>query len=708
MSLLEKIRRNTWFLFLFIGIVFISFVLDPNILFKFFTRNTNIIGKLNGENILIKEYEDCFQFLKKFRQEDPYYYLKNEAWRLLIHERILNQQAIKLGIQTTKQDFWNAVSKQSIYSYIPFFQDKNGIFDIRKFKLYLNNLENSSNRDNYKIEEEKRIWDYERNNIPKRILAKKYVEMLMYGLNTSLIEAELNYKDKNFFSIVDYVFIPYSEIEHKYNTIKNYEIKNYIKQHKFLYKKENLRSLSFVIFPSEPSLEDEKNMKNKMEKLFYKLKYTNQNANFVSNQSEQPFDSNFYLKKNLPPILKNFVVQNDKIGSMFGPIKRGSIYVLAKIIGKKMISDSVLSSHILISHEEAIRSSNKRTKKEAEKIAKNIYNLVKKNPKKFDFLVKEKSDDVINAKKNKGSLGWLKYDGQNVNVFGKFNIFNSENKKGMIGFSKTEFGYHIIRIDDKSIPKPAYQFAVVIKTIIPSKKTKDILYKNVNKFFIENKNSSLNTLINNARKKRYETIYFKNVRYNQWEIDGLNTEIDKKIIDWSFENNRKEGDTKIMKTSNKDYILVYLSKIRKKGFPVEEIKNNLISFIRRKKIENFFYNFYNMEKKKNLEYIAFYFYKKIKKYYKINFYDSIINNFKEPKVVGFASSLKLYETSKPILGENGIFFIKPLKHSYTSNNPSYFSYEIEILNASLRKKILEILEKVLMDKSKIEDYRKNF
>ncbi|WP_185866529.1 SurA N-terminal domain-containing protein [Blattabacterium cuenoti] len=709
MNFLEKIRKNTWILFFLIGIAILAFILDPNVLFKFFTEKSSIIGKVNGENISIKEYVNCFQFLKQFRQGESDSHLKKETWNLLIHEKLLNQQAVKLGIQNTRKDFLEAISKQSIYSYIPELQDNFGKLDLKKFQLYLKNLENTSPVSHPQIEIEKNIWSYEKNSIPKRILAKKYVEMLMYGLNTSSIEGELNYKEKNFFSIIDYIFIPYSEIEHKYNMflIGKNEIENFIKKHKFLYKRENLRSLSFAICRSEPSLEDEKNMKNKMEKLFHKFKSTNKNYTFVLTKSEKPFDSNFYLKNHLPPILQNFVVNNNKIGSMFGPIKENHTYIMAKIIGKKMISDSVLSSHILISHKDAIRSSNKRNKKEAEVIAQKVYKILQKDPSRFEELVRKKSDDLINAKKYQGSLGWLKYNEQNS--IGKFNIFDSENRKNMIGITETQFGYHIIKIDEKSIPKPAYQFAVIVKTLIPSKETEDKLYSRIRKFFEKNKNHKLNTFINNARKEGYETIFLKYIRSTQWDIDDLKTEIDKEIIDWSFDKNRKEGDSHIFSTSNKDYIIVYLSKIQKEGFSIPEIKNNLIPFLKREKINRLLSN---MEKKKfftrNLEEIASYFSKKIIKNCKINFYDSMVNDYNEPKVVGYASSLRLYETSKPILGEKGVFFVRPSRHFFPSKKPSYFSHEIEMLNALLRKKMLENIGNVLIKKSIIKDYRKHF
>ncbi|WP_185857896.1 peptidylprolyl isomerase [Blattabacterium cuenoti] len=708
MSFLEKIRKNTWLVLLFISISLIFFILDPNILLKFFTKNPNIIGKVNKDNIYLKEYLDSFQFLKRFRENEPDHYLKNDAWKLLVHEKVLNQQAKKIGIKSTNKDFWKGIEQQSIYSKIVDFQNEKGKMNMKKFKFYLKNLEKLPSNLTPQIELEKNIWSYEKNSILKRIVAKKYVEMLMYGLNTSFVEALLNYRDKNLFSVIDYIFIPYSEINKKCHIIKSHDIYNFIKKNKFLYKKENLRNLSFVIFRSVPSLDDEKNMDFKIQKLFNKFKFSNHNSTIVSNHSEKPFDSNFYSKKHLPLVLQDFVKNNNKVGSMFGPVKDNNIYIMAKLTGKKMVYNSVLCSHILISHNKSIHFSKNRTKKQAKKIANKIYDVVVKNPYQFSSLAIEKSDDVINAKKNKGNLGWIKYEEQNEAFKGKgsFNFFSLKNKKGTIGLTETKFGYHIIRIDDVKDIKPVYQFSIIIKTLIPSKKTEGLLYQKTVQFMKKNKNSNLNTFINNARKKRYETLFLKEIKNYQWNIPDLNTELDKEIINWSYEKNRKQGDIKLFSTSNKDYIIVFLSKIQKKGYPIEEIRNNIIPFLIHQKIDCYLSNMIK-NKHMDLEKIAFLFSKKINKFHKINFYQSIIENYKDPKVVGYAFSSKLHETSNPILGERGVFFIRPLKRFNTSKKLSYFSSEIESLNANLRKNILEKIGDVLIKKSNIIDYRKN-
>ncbi|WP_185882877.1 SurA N-terminal domain-containing protein [Blattabacterium cuenoti] len=706
MNFLEKIRKNTWFIFLLIIFYLFFFIFNPHFLLKFFNKDPNVIGSINGDKIMKNEYIDRYRFLKQFRKEDPDYLLMNDAWRILIHEKALNQQAKKVGIENTDKDFWEIVEKQSIYSKISDFRNENGKVNMKKLRLYLKSMDNVYNNKNAQIEQEKKIWCDEKDNIKKRIIAKKYLQMLMYGINTSPIYAKLNCKNKNYFSLIDYVCLPYTKIEEKCDFhFNNDDIKNYVTKNQFLYKKENSRKLSFIILRSEPSLEDKKRMDQKIKKLFYKLKHTNSNFSLLFHQLGLSFDSNFYCQNDLHPILQNFLKKsNKKIGSMFGPIKDDHVYMITKITGKKKIFHSVLFSHILISHKDAFYSHNKRSKKNAEKIVKNMFHIIKKNPTKFDSFVINQSDDKMNVKKHKGSLGWVNYESQYPIRY--FNIFSTKNKKGEIGIIETKFGYHIVRIDDQKGIEDAYQFAIIIQTFRPSQKTNNLIHGKVNMFIKNNQNSNLNTLINNARKEKYETIFLKEIKNNQWNIDGIQSGIDKNIIHWSFEKERKKGDIQIFNLSKNDYIIVYLSDIQNNKPPYTTIINDAYSFYKNKKINEFFQKKFRT---KNIEQICSFFSTKKKKSYKINFHDFIIGKFEEPKVIGSSFSTTLNQLSNPILGENGVYFVIPRKRFFMKENNSQkikncIDSEINKLNNDMKNNFLEKLGEVLIKKSKIKIY----
>ncbi|WP_185855461.1 SurA N-terminal domain-containing protein [Blattabacterium cuenoti] len=709
MSILGKIRNNTWIIFFVISIFLLFIIFDTSHLGKFLLENRKVVGKVNGENIYDNQYYDCIQFLKSFNKENLDSVLKNNAWKLLIREKMWNKKIKDLGIKNTDKDFWEQISKKSIYSKILDFQNIYGNMDINKFQTYLKKLKDPFINIKNGIEQEKSIWNYEKNNINSKILANKYMEMLKHGLNSSPIEYELNDRDKRFFSVVDYILIPYSEIENRYNIFfRENDIYNYINKNIYKYKSKkecDTRVISIAISHTYPSKNDEKNMNKKIKEIFFKLKNTNYDPILYSNKNklEKSFDTNFYFKRQLPSSLQYFVRKNKDIGSMFGPVKENNIYVIAKLTGKKTIFNSVLASHILISHKDAQYSYNKRNKKEAKIIANNVYNFLLKNPNKFNFFAVNKSDDIINAKKYKGSLGWISYEGKKS--IGTFDLFSSKNKKGTIGITETKLGYHVIKIDDKKQPETAYQFAIIIKTLNPSKYTKDYIQKKINIFIKNNENSNLNTFVNNARKEKFETIFFKKIKKNQWNIVGLNTEIDKEIIDWAFSKERKKVNLKIFtaNNNNKDNIIVYLFGKKEKGIYIEKIKNDIGPIILNKKIKKIFLEKF---KSKNLEEISNFFSKKIHKHCELNFYNSIIENCKEPKVIGSIFSSKLYKTSYPIFGIRGVYFVRPLKRFFTHVKQQNIESKKKILDNYLKKIVLDKFEPFLFEKTKVKIYRK--
>ncbi len=115
---------------------------------------------------------------------------------------------------------------------------------------------------------------------------------------------------------------------------------------------------------------------------------------------------------------------------------------------KKM--EQVAAAHILVAFKGAMRADPKitRTKEEAEKLAKELSAQIKKDPAKFDALVKEKSDAP--DKNNGGSLGMIPAGLGNH----PFAIATKDLKVGDVAEPvETPFGYHIIK---RTAPPPQY------------------------------------------------------------------------------------------------------------------------------------------------------------------------------------------------------------------------------------------------------------
>ncbi|WP_185868455.1 SurA N-terminal domain-containing protein [Blattabacterium cuenoti] len=705
MSFLEKIRKNTWIIFLFIMIPLLFFIIDPNFLLKFINKkNIFTIGRVNGENIDGREYWNDFQCLKISKTKHSDFSLRDEAWKSINFEKICEQKAKQLGIKISEEDFWEGIQTYSIYNLIYDFLDTNGNIDMKYFRLYLNHIENTPIYKSQQIEKERNIWNTEKNRITRKLLAKKYIKFLTNGLNSSSMEATSNIRNKNFFSVIDYIFIPYREIEKKYHIdVSNKEIINHIKKYNFLfYKKRDIRNINIINFRPHPSLQDEKNMNKKIKKIFKALKTSNKDFFIVSKYSDRPVDQHFYFKQHLPISLQYFLYKKKKVGNMFGPVKENNVYIVAKLTGKKKIFRSILLSHILISHRKSLNSLNGRSREEAKQIVQKIYKTIIKYPGKFKFFVKNKSDDSINGQKNQGRIGWINYEERNS--IGNLDFFNKKNKKGKIMLMETTLGYHIIRIDDQKTPDIVYQFAIVIQILHPSKDTKNLLHKQVKNFLEKNKEFNLNRIINNSRTlKKYpcETVLFKELNNDREEIEGLNKELNKDILHWSYNKNRNVGDRKIFFDSKKDCITIVLFSGKEK-VSIKNMKHKIVPFLIDQKIKQILKKDCNH---KSLEDISSKFDKNIHHLCKINFFNSIIGTNVEPKVIGMIFSSTLYQTSLPILGERGVYFVRPLKRFNNVKKHDSLNVEIDLLNKTFKEEFLKKIPFFLLKKSKIEDYR---
>lgn len=703
MTLLGIIRKNSWLIISIIVLSSIAFVVDFKVFSFFFEKKLNIIGKINNQEIFREEYNNQINFQKKIRQDFLENIVTSQVWENLISEKLLTQKAKNLGIQFNEKNFWDIISKQSVYSQISHFQNKNGDFNIKKFKSYLSNLKKFI-KNNYQASEEYKLWLYQKEFIPKQFLSSQYLEMILNGINITLIEAILTNQYKNMLANIDYIFIPYFNYgKNNKIVIKNKEILDYIKSKKSYYKTLDSRDINLVIFPNKASLEDFNIIKKQVDSLAYEFSNITNDSIFVSNYSEIPYNSNYYNEYSLPSFLKDFV-NNANIGDVYGPIRQDNTFIIVKLTGKKMLSTSIKSSHILISYKEAIHSLSNRNKEEAKKTVEKFYNIIKADSSQFEVLA-EKSDD-IHTVKNKGSIGWSDINKQKL--IPEYQNFLNQNSKNTIGIIETSFGYHIVRIDDKGPLNPFYQLAIILKNINPSKDTEDAIYKNAIEFIQNNNNVNQNIFVNNARKKGYLTYIIRNIIKSELNIKELNSDLDEKIVYWAFHKERNLRDTKLFTSINGSYIISYLSDIQQNGIiPIKKIKNKVISVLEKEKISKLFLNEIKKYSKKKLEELAEIFSVEVKKIDSFKFNNSIIlrNGIeKDSEVIGTIFSLPLNYISRPIFTKEGIFILRVNKRMKINNNPNY-NNEIQIETTFLQKKSINSILKALKDKVNIKDYR---
>ena len=121
-------------------------------------------------------------------------------------------------------------------------------------------------------------------------------------------------------------------------------------------------------------------------------------ATVVNRNADTPYDSTYHSKGTLAPAIDT-VLFKSAIGTVVGPYMDGGALKLARLVGEKMIADSVKARHILLSIENGDTA-------KALKTADSLKALIKKGA-SFEALAKQLSKDPGSGQKG-GDLGWFR------------------------------------------------------------------------------------------------------------------------------------------------------------------------------------------------------------------------------------------------------------------------------------------------------------
>lgn len=675
MAILGEIRKQTWLLIVVIGVAMLAFLAgdlfsENSVLKRAFTGDPNEVGNVNGTPITLAEYVNAQNRMSG--QGASMNQVSQQVWNSLVSQKLIKDRAESLGLMVSDDEVWNFMAKRY------------GMSSGAELKSQVGMLKSQFDQRMPGAGEAYQNFLAEFENAKPDLLYQKYLDLIMIGVAVTTKEAEFQQISNVQNANIEYGFVSYDNLKKKYDIkVTDDEINAYIKKYPKKYQREAMVDLSYVYFASQPSQADESaalkeinqflaqsvtvDEVNNISDTIEAFGQTTNDSLYVSRHSERPFMSQYVTRKQietatqLPEEYRNFLL-NASVGEVGGPFKTGNAYQLLKISKTKPISDSINSSHILISYagsEVAQKDASiTRSRDQARVLADSILNMAKSNPSNFTNLVATYSDDAGSKLKN-GSIGWTSRNSQNIAA--EYLQFLIDNPKGNIGLTESRFGFHIIKIDDvKSVT--GYQIANILKEIKPSQETSDKNHSDAIKFAQEVTGKSLNEFANLAQKNNFNYNTAENVqRFHAMPIldpsSGIGNEKDDEILKWAFNKNTKPGSSFLFTTTNEDQIIVYLAAKTPKGLAsansvrteVEPIliQQKLAKTINEKLGANPSIDAYvsNFEAEKGTSRITF-------------GSAQLVGKGPEPKVAGAAFGLKPGNTSKAIDGVAGVYVIK--------------------------------------------------
>lgn len=703
MAILGQIRSRPWLLMGVIALALLAFLVNPDSIEKVFGKNPDVLGKVNGEKITREEFNDQLFVLQQQadQQGQPKTGLEEQAWQLLVQSKLIKQQFEKMGFEMTEDYFWNQLQYDQMFAQQKQFFDEKGNFKTQELKKQIEDMKAGS-------PEGYNQWMKSRKSIEYRLMARQVFANISQGITTGKKEAEALMMQRDQLADIDFVKIDYATYLQKNNIkVTTEDLANYIKQHPVMFKAEESRNIGVVYFPSQPSAADDAATQKEINKLFSagtdasggteNFQNTKNDSMFVMANSDMPYNPQ-YLKPNQLPQTIQAQIPSAAIGQTFGPYKEQNFYVVSKLLDKKT-SDSTLSRHILIAFKGSPAGEGvTRSKEQAKKLADSIGAIVKANPGKFTEFLKLSNDP--NSAAQGGSLGWTTPETPFVP---EFLTYLANNPKGATGVVETQFGYHIINIEDKKPGAMSYKVANLVKAVKPSDATEAEVNKKASRFVQQVQGKSFNDFVNIAKKANYQFSNPKQAKRFDGQLQGLGTEKDPEILAWAFDKKREKGDTELFTVDGTgDKIVVYLNGKQEKGSADPESVRDQIEVVVKNKLAAKQIS-EKIGKAGSLDQIAKQF-GTTKQSAQVNLLNPSVAGSMEPKVAGAAFGVAKGKISNPVEGGTGVYVLVK-KNETVNKQPGDLKQFTESITQRNSGMFGQAWLKSLQDNADIKDYR---
>lgn len=706
MAILENIRKRTTILILIIGLALFAFVISG-----VFTSGSlggggkvgSSVAEINGNEISIDAFRQKIEAAsKRVAPSTSSMQLVNQVWDQEVRNSILGQQFEDLGIDIEEDQIMNYIKTIPSYSQSPQFQDESGVFDENKFRDFIVEMK-VNNPAQYQL------WLQDEKSIIQSSKEQTYFNLVKAGVGATLKEGEFEYKLANDKVDIKYLRVPYSSIPDSTLVVTKSEIAAYVNAHQEDYNQEKSRDIQFVYFEEKASAADVASVKDKITALLDDtIEYNEQTdktdtiagfnnatdvAAFLDRNSDIKYDTLYNAKKALPVLVADALMALEP-GEMHGPYRDGDFFKVSKMVSRKP-NGSVKASHILITYEGAERANPeiKRTKEEAEAKAKELLRDAKKSDADFTALARDNSDGP--SAPRGGDLGYF----QEGRMVPKFNDFAFGNKVGNVGLVETDFGFHVIKVDDK---EDLVRIATLARAIEASEGTINTLFTDATKFEMAAAESDSDyTAL--AKDSEFIVRPVNKIKAMDENLPGLSNQ--RNIVQWAFNDETKVGDIKRFNINN-GYAVVQLTATYKEGvMAVEDASASVLPKIRKERKAA---QIIGMHQGKSMEDLATNAGISASNASALTVKSPTIPGAgREPVVVGTAFGMNEGETSSLIEGESGVFLVSVTKKEEAAKLDNYSTYASTIKSASAAK-VNTAVYNALKEASEIEDKRATF
>ncbi|MGZ3873542.1 MAG: SurA N-terminal domain-containing protein [Mucilaginibacter sp.] len=684
----------------FIGLALLAFIAGEVVRSggSFFRDDRNMLGEVNGEKV---PYDD---FNKKLEQNSAQFkqqsgqnnltpqitsYIQETTWERIISQMILTKEVDKLGLVVGGDEIKSMISGDNPNPQIiqAFGDPKTGQLDRNRLNTFLTNL-NAAKADDPLRQQ----WEDFTKQMVEAKLSEKYISLVTTGLYVNSLDAKDDYLAKNKLANFKYVTLDYASVPDNKVTITDADYQNYYDEHKGEFKTpQELRTFDYVSFNAAPSKADSAAIKAQAEKLATAFKASINDSLFVQINSDTKAPIVYLHKGRLDPKLDSIMFTASK-GFMYGPYLSNGSYKIAKLIDTRTEPDSIKARHILID-DKTIGLDKAMAK--ADSIKKQI-----EGGKSFAEMANMFSIDKNSAVKG-GDLGTF---GRNsmIPVF-EDAVFNG--KKGEYKIVASQYGVHLIQIEDQKGSSKVVKVATVDVPLKASSTTQTAVYSKAQGFLGSLTKDNFDEL---AKKEGLKVKTASDVTGVAASIPGIESGRD--IVKWAFSADKGDFADKVYITGDQ-YVIAHLVQIKPKGtLPLDAVKKQIEPMVKNKvkgalltdKLQA------ALNGSSSIDQVGQKAGAKVNPIQNIVFANPVIpGSSAEYKVIGTVFGSQPNKLSKPIEGQQGVFVF--VVDSFINPAPLANAVrEKEQLGQALLQRSEPQIFDALKDKANVKDYRAKF
>jgi peptidyl-prolyl cis-trans isomerase D len=516
-----------------------------------FQGSENKVGEISGHTVSIEEYQQHIAMAEqnfvmqnnRAVSENDRAQIQETAWNQLIFEYSYREEFEKLGLTITDEEWLDLARGNFIHPVVrQLFGDPEN-FDKNIVEGFLASLPQRPQQD-------QALWNYVDYKLPEIRIREKYSNLLKMTEYVTTAEAKREYAANTQKANIKYLTVPFFNISDSTVTVTDAELQKYLSKNSKSYQTEASRSLDYVVFNVKPTKEDSLAISQELEHVAAEFKSSENDSSFVQFNSDEPVGITFARMGELAEGLQNAGIPVQ--GEVYGPFLLNNSFKLYKVLGQK--EDSVYSaraSHILFKSNGDDAESKSKAKAEAQKVLTQL-----KGGASFEELAREFGTDGTASKG--GDLGWFT-EGMMVGPFNDA-IFGSTRTGLLPNLVETQFGYHIIKIDDARTKK-LFKIAEVNRNITYSEETKEDVYQSAVNFaedvadsasFYAKVKESSDLIITSAN----------NLRQNDRSLNSMRNA--REIIKWAYKD-ASPGDISDVMTIEDQFVVAVLKSAKDKG-----------------------------------------------------------------------------------------------------------------------------------------------